>query len=1182
MATWIDLSAHNLALWRIGEDRDGIRVYALLPVFSNIQHTQPNPDGPIGSRFAWNPDIGGYVLPLRYAEEKLPNRAFWLEEFPGALFRDRDATTFPIHQPSFLTVHSLALKHPWVWSNRERPERFYANEEQALADDVGPAVLRAPEEVDMRGVREIPFPVDFGEEAVEAEEAVEPEPVATEPVATESVAMEPASQAEPVATSDEGPEPDAGKRTDYGEFIPGARKSLWEDVQSSIEQQSKQLETTGHLDIDALMSLAGKARRDAVWGTLKERLEQPDVAKSPLKQALWRWVYRETPASVKSTYWKKSKRGNKNQNIPPENLYLRILAYPEILRSIERKIDAIEENVSDRFTAEQLANVLAGDFRKGPAEGIENYAYYSDLYPTGPYQPVPDSLRGALNLFPVSTKWYAETLDHPSFGLCHLVSALKKDSFPTMLRDSARFLTSYRKDELSEADKESFDRALRNRFAQMVPDIAKEKLLRDLSYFRESVDRFHKSGGDLSYFTMSRINKALGGSCEDILKSGDEEKVNDLLEQYAKAALPEMLKTLANTAESTYFTNEAMVDILYKTDTDPFAYAKESNAHYRADRDAQRDLAAKVLEKTVDQIRMVTEMLSQSDSPQQEEQDVSAEGEAAQDETPEAPKEPEFVRWNPGEKPLPPEHTEEEGYRKGPPSPRGDRDVTEAELCERFGLRAIQYGNWMTQKDRQEHLNAAYDGLHDIQSLMGLDDPKAVGLPRKVSGSEERQPLALALGARGRGGRFAAHYESSLHVINMTKTRGAGSLLHEWGHAADWFMGAEHTQGAISPASKLPGTALSEHVKVLKSAVAEENESDRVRAIVEKTRPKIVDIVTKAMISKEIQQEVKSSLWYYFIQASQSNENTVFGEETLRIREGKMREEDRTVTTEMLNAKREAGIEKANQVFSDALPKMVRGMNRLMDRLDQALTAPERTTRDLGKVSEEILVHPVYQYSGSWSMRLNEQSATNWIRELLDLPGFQSEEERKEARSRFHEKNESLSDDEVVAFAWKDAILSKFWKRMASRIVNDNPYENTRKEMNGLSRFYSNAMTLDGKKLEKGDPYWSSEVEIFARNLASIGYDKLKEKGIENTYLTDSVPHRYSHPGYRADPDPQDKERETFAKDFFEQTLPHLQKMALESAAEHYAERLPNEEAASLAAETQEAVAARQPERADV
>lgn len=140
---------------------------------------------------------------------------------------------------------------------------------------------------------------------------------------------------------------------------------------------------------------------------------------------------------------------------------------------------------------------------------------------------------------------------------------------------------------------------------------------------------------------------------------------------------------------------------------------------------------------------------------------------------------------------------------------------------------------------------------------------------------------------------------------------------------------------------------------------------------------------------------------------------------------------------------------------------------------------------------------------------------------------------------------------------------------MANKIVNKNPYTQVARETAGQSQFFAQALTLDGKKLAQGEAYWSSDVELLARSVASIGYDKLQSLGIENTYLTDAVPGRYSGPQYRADSEPQEKERTAFAQDFFERVCPNLREVISEATEEYYVDRLPNEEAARIAAEDQ-------------
>lgn len=109
---------------------------------------------------------------------------------------------------------------------------------------------------------------------------------------------------------------------------------------------------------------------------------------------------------------------------------------------------------------------------------------------------------------------------------------------------------------------------------------------------------------------------------------------------------------------------------------------------------------------------------------------------------------------------------------------RNGRDITSDDFIREFGFRAVEFGNWVAGDERQKAVNHAFDALHDLADILDIS-PKALSLGGR---------LAVAFGARG-GGRFSAHYEGTLRVVNLTKLRGAGSLAHEWGHALDHHFG---------------------------------------------------------------------------------------------------------------------------------------------------------------------------------------------------------------------------------------------------------------------------------------------------------------------------------------------------------------------------------------------------------
>lgn len=114
--------------------------------------------------------------------------------------------------------------------------------------------------------------------------------------------------------------------------------------------------------------------------------------------------------------------------------------------------------------------------------------------------------------------------------------------------------------------------------------------------------------------------------------------------------------------------------------------------------------------------------------------------------------------------------------RTGPEYRNGD--VTGLDYLNDFKFRGGEFGNWMSDLDRQESLNMCFDALKDLATVLGISDSS-------ISYNGE---LAIAFGSRGRG-NAVAHYEPLRKVINLTKMRGAGSLAHEWWHGLDDYIG---------------------------------------------------------------------------------------------------------------------------------------------------------------------------------------------------------------------------------------------------------------------------------------------------------------------------------------------------------------------------------------------------------
>lgn len=121
-----------------------------------------------------------------------------------------------------------------------------------------------------------------------------------------------------------------------------------------------------------------------------------------------------------------------------------------------------------------------------------------------------------------------------------------------------------------------------------------------------------------------------------------------------------------------------------------------------------------------------------------------------------------------------------EHIQRSGPDYRCGRDASGQNYLDTFGFKGGEFGNWMSQADRQASLNLGFDALKDLAGALKISD-------RDIS---YQGALSIAFGARGSGGAVA-HYEPLRQVINLTKMNGAGSLAHEWWHGLDDYLGSK-------------------------------------------------------------------------------------------------------------------------------------------------------------------------------------------------------------------------------------------------------------------------------------------------------------------------------------------------------------------------------------------------------
>ncbi|CDS48897.1 hypothetical protein [Polaromonas sp. CG9_12] len=144
---------------------------------------------------------------------------------------------------------------------------------------------------------------------------------------------------------------------------------------------------------------------------------------------------------------------------------------------------------------------------------------------------------------------------------------------------------------------------------------------------------------------------------------------------------------------------------------------------------------------------------------------------------------------------------------------RKGADVTPDEFKRVFGFADIGFGKWVGARQDQDHLNYAYDAFMDLA--------RHFGMPADNIGFGAQ--LHFTIGALGHG-KFSAHYQRAhpvegrtVQVINLTNTRGDGTVYHEWVHALDANLGGEWR-----------GVVRNQLLRLLKAKTLDANEIDAI------------------------------------------------------------------------------------------------------------------------------------------------------------------------------------------------------------------------------------------------------------------------------------------------------------------------------------------------------------------
>ncbi|MCA0388489.1 MAG: hypothetical protein LCH52_08340 [Bacteroidetes bacterium] len=111
-----------------------------------------------------------------------------------------------------------------------------------------------------------------------------------------------------------------------------------------------------------------------------------------------------------------------------------------------------------------------------------------------------------------------------------------------------------------------------------------------------------------------------------------------------------------------------------------------------------------------------------------------------------------------------------------------DEEINPENLHNEFGYNAVVFGNYMDNESAREHVKFFVGAMKDLEDVLGINLPE---LNRKGR-------LNIAFGAFGGGGTHS-NYKPLKTLINVTKSRGDGSVAHEWGNFLNHFLAGART-----------------------------------------------------------------------------------------------------------------------------------------------------------------------------------------------------------------------------------------------------------------------------------------------------------------------------------------------------------------------------------------------------
>lgn len=454
-------------------------------------------------------------------------------------------------------------------------------------------------------------------------------------------------------------------------------------------------------------------------------------------------------------------------------------------------------------------------------------------------------------------------------------------------------------------------------------------------------------------------------------------------------------------------------------------------------------------------------------------------------------------------------HNVDEGdrYEGGVKTDVDAKPISEEELLERYGLRGIQYGNYVTQQERERALRLLDLAFGDLATALEVE-PEAIGIPIQGKG------LGIAIGARGRG-KAAAHYEPGMHVINLTRGSGGGALGHEYAHALDTFMG-KNTMISRTHASEVKDTAVAEWLERLKKMSPPSSWTQEERmAELDRLMRRRVSIENLALLSS-----------VHFPHAGYRQDAMLVGQEGEQV----------PLITSYGGASA-----KATRTLMRLVPGIGRGVSVNQDK---APASSERLERTLEIMRDAL--------QGS------ELLQCEVLGERVAYLGDENCDDRIIEKGRvIKATNERLAGEQLdwltVGVVADVLFYDSAPKPAASainamrKVVGMPPVRST--AMNGVASRYMRAAIYYDKGVvaatnEDSSGYWTKPTELFARAFQGVLYEKLAEKGIHNEMLTAGGEiERWPYESLLLCPELTATERQVELREFCEpQLLPAIQK----------------------------------------